>query len=375
MAKNKIIEVNDLVKWYGKEVLALDHVSFDVKEGDFYVIIGPSGCGKSTLIKIIAGILDYDSGDLFIKGKDMKTVPAFRRDISMMLESYACWPHMNVFENVAFGLRMLNRPRSEIKIKVKEALDLVGLTGLEKRYPHEISGGQKQRTALARALVIEPGVLLLDEPFTRLDYRLQRKLMEDFKIIHEKLGTTFVLTTHYQEHGLSLADEMMVMNTGVIEQIGTADEVYNNPSTVFAARFVGDITLLPGKVTGKRDQNYLVQTSIGDFKSEVRKEGLINEKLAYAIRPEYILVGSKASKSENKISAKLLENYYFGENVECLFEVRDGLNIKTSTPQAEAGALTVGEKYILGWSSEDAILLKKPSVIEGLDIESVIYGK
>jgi len=375
MAKTRIVEAKDLVKWYGKEVLALDHISFDVSEGDFYVIIGPSGCGKSTLIKIVAGILDYDSGELYIKGKNMKDVPAYKRDISMMLESYACWPHMTVWDNVAFGLKMLGKSRSDIKAKVKETLDLVGLTGLEKRYPHEISGGQKQRTALARALIIEPGVLLLDEPFTRLDYRLQRKLMEDFKIIHERLGTTFVLTTHYQEHGLSLADEMMVMNTGVIEQIGSADEVYNHPKTVFAARFVGDITLLPAKVTDLRGDKYAVKTDIGDFKAQATEKGLVGEKLAYGVRPEYIAVADKASAFENKVSATLLEYYYFGENVECLFEVKAGTNAKATIPQEEAGELDVGKSYNLGWSSDNAILLKKPSVVEGLNIETVIYGK
>jgi ABC-type Fe3+/spermidine/putrescine transport system ATPase subunit len=249
------------------------------------------------------------------------------------------------------------------------------LTGLEKRYPHEISGGQKQRTALARALIIEPAVLLLDEPFTRLDYRLQRKLMEDFKIIHQRLGTTFVLTTHYQEHGLSLADEMMVMNTGVVEQIATPDEVYNNPKTIFAARFVGDITLLAGKVTDLSGDKYTVRTDIGDFKAQAAEKELVGEKLAYGVRPEYITVGGKAMALENRVAATLLEYYYFGENVECLFEVKAGTNVKATIPQQAAEELDVGKSYNLGWSSDHAILLKKPSVIEGLDIETVIYGK
>lgn len=372
--RSKIIEAKDIVKWYGN-VLALNHVTFDVKEGDFYVIMGPSGCGKSTLVKIIAGILDYDEGELYIKGEDMKNVPAYKRDISMMLETYACWPHMNVFDNVAFGLRMMGKSRSEIKSKVSEVLELVGLKGLEKRYPHELSGGQKQRTALARALAIEPSVLLLDEPFTRLDYRLQRKLMEDFKIIHDKLGTTFVLTTHHQEHGLSLADEMMVMNTGVIEQIGTPQEIYNRPKTVFAARFVGAITLLPGIVTDLRGGIYTVKTELGEFKSKALEEGLLNERVAYAIRPEYIKFGAKASNQDNKVSASLLEYYYFGENVELIFKAEKDTIIKVMIPQSDLGEVKVGEKYQLGWSVDDAVLIRKPSVIEGLDIETVIYGK
>jgi spermidine/putrescine transport system ATP-binding protein len=372
----EIIVAKDIVKWYGKEVLALNGISFGIDEGEFYVIIGPSGCGKSTLMKIMAGILDYDSGGLYINGKNMKGVPAHKRDLSLMLETYAVFPHMSVFDNIAFGLRMIGKDKRYIKRKVTEALELVGLSGLEKRSPVELSGGQRQRVALARSLVIEPSVLLLDEPLSHVDYRLQRKLMEDFKTLHKKVGITFVLTTHVQEHALILADRVMVMNTGVIEQIGTPEEVYRTPRTVFSARFVGDINLVPGEVVSKDDAEYAVKTEIGELKALASGEtDMLGKKLVYAIRPEFIEVGKEARSCKNKHKAKFVGYYYLGNFVECVFNVENKVDLKVSVPPETAGNLKLGKKYAIGWRSNDVALLEKPSVIEGLDVEEVIYGK
>lgn len=372
----KAIVVKDLVKWYGKKVLALNKVSFEVDEGDFFVIIGPSGCGKSTLMKVMAGILDYDSGELYINGKNMKDVPPHKRDISLMLETYAVFPHMNVFDNIAFGLRMMGKDREYIERKVKEALALVEMSGFENRSPLELSGGQRQRVALARSLVVEPSVLLLDEPISHVDYMLQRKLMEDFKILHKKLGITFVLTTHVQEHALTLADTMMVMNTGVIEQIGTPDEVYRTPKTVFAARFVGDINLIPGEVASKEGEEYIVKTEIGELRALGSKgKDLIGKKLAYGIRPEFIEVDGKTKAYGNNFAGKFVRYYYFGNYVECVFNIKGKFDMKVAVPAEEAINLKLDKQYTIGWNPGDAVLLEKPSVIEGLDIEEVIYGK
>jgi ABC-type Fe3+/spermidine/putrescine transport system ATPase subunit len=372
----KIIQVRDLVKWYGKRVLALNKVSFEVDEGDFFVIIGPSGCGKSTLMKILAGVLDYDSGEVYIAGKNMKGVPPHKRDLSLMFESYALFPHMSVFDNIAFGLRMMGKDKEYIKRKVSEALALVGMSGFENRSPLELSGGQRQRVALARALVVEPKVLLLDEPISHVDYQLQRKLMEDFKVIHKKTGNTFVLTTHVQDHALTLADHMIVMNTGVIEQYGTPEEVYCKPKTVFAARFVGDINLIPGEVASKDGDMYIVKTEIGEFKSASSGEGHIKPgtRLAYGIRPQYVMV-NKSIKNANYVKGKFVRNYYFGKYVECIFNVDGKAELKASVPPEEAINLKLEKEYTLCWDSGNTVLLEKPSVIEGLNIEEVIYGK
>lgn len=373
----KALETKELVKWYGKEVLALNKVTFEVDAGDFFVIIGPSGCGKSTLLKIIAGILDYDSGKLYINGVDMKGVPPYKRDVSMMLETYALFPHMNVFDNVAFGLRMLGKDKSEIEKEVREALKLVGLAGLEKRMPLELSGGQRQRVALARALVINPSILLLDEPLSHVDYRLQRKLMEDLKEIHRKVGNTFILTTHVQEHALSLADTVMVMNTGVIEQIGKPEEVYTTPATVFAARFVGEINLLSAQIKSLDGGVYYLSTDIGELKANPKNKNMLpsGSRVAYAVRPEYIKIGEEARACDNKIEAKLVSYYYFGHYMEYVFETVGNTKIKVSVPTEKVGNLTLGSTYLLGWKASDVLLIEKPCMIEGLNIEEVIYGK
>ncbi|MEM2910212.1 MAG: ABC transporter ATP-binding protein [Nitrososphaerota archaeon] len=373
----KALETKELVKWYGKEVLALNKVTFDIDAGDFFVIVGPSGCGKSTLLKIIAGILDYDSGKLYINGVDMKGVPSYKRDVSMMLEMYALFPHMNVFDNVAFGLRMLGKDKSEIEKEVKEALRLVGLAGLEKRMPLELSGGQRQRVALARALVINPSVLLLDEPLSHVDYRLQRKLMEDLKEIHRKVGNTFILTTHVQEHALSLADTVMVMNTGVIEQIGKPEEVYTTPATVFAARFVGEINLFSAQIKSWDGGLCYLTTDIGELKANPKNKNTLpsSGKVAYAIRPEYVKIGEEARLCDNKTEAKLVSYYYFGHYMEYVFEAIGNTKIKVSVPTEKVGNLTLGSTYLLGWSAKDVLLIERPCMIEGLNIEEVIYGK
>jgi ABC-type Fe3+/spermidine/putrescine transport system ATPase subunit len=371
----KVLEARNLTKWYGKEVLALNKVTFEVDEGDFFVLIGPSGCGKSTLLKVIAGLLDYEGGELFLKGTEVKDLPPHKRDISMMLETYALFPHMSVHDNIAFGLRMLGKDRSEIDKQVQESLKLVGMEGFGKRSPLELSGGQRQRVALARAIVVNPSVLLLDEPLSHVDYRLQRKLMEELKLLHQRLGTTFILTTHVQEHGLSLAETLMVMNTGVIEQLGKPDDIYTRPATVFAARFVGDINLFRGEVLEKRNGRYNVKTELGDLQAsaEVDKD-YSGHKLAYGVRPEAVLLGKDALQCENHVQVKPISTYYFGNSVECLFEARNGVSVRVNVAP-EAAALPTGGESVVGWHAKDAILIEKPSVIEGLNIEEVIYGK
>jgi len=371
----KVLESKDLTKWYGKEVLALNEVSFAVDEGDFFVIIGPSGCGKSTLLKVIAGLLDYEGGELYLNGTEVKQIPPHKRDISLMLENYALFPHMSVYDNIAFGLRMLAKDRSEINKQVKESLKLVGMEGFERRSPLELSGGQRQRVALARAIVVNPSVLLLDEPLSHVDYRLQRKLMEELKLLHQRLGTTFILTTHVQEHGLSLAETLMVMNTGVIEQLGKPDAIYSRPATVFAARFVGDINLFSGEVLGKRNGRYAVKTELGELQASA-EEGpdYSGRKLAYGVRPEAVVLGKQALQSENHVQVKPVSTYYFGNSVECLFEAPGGISLRVNVPPEAAVLPTVGES-VAGWRAQDAILIEKPSVIEGLNIEEVIYGK
>lgn len=373
-----ILKINRLVKRYKGNVLALKGIDLEIGSDEFFIIMGPSGCGKSTLLKVIAGILDYDEGELYINGKNMKNVPPHMRDISLMLENYALFPHMNVFDNVAFGLRMLNKDESEIRKNVMETLALLELKGLEKRFPHEISGGQRQRVALARALVIKPSILLLDEPLSHIDYRLQRKFASLLKELHRKIsGTSFILTTHDQHHGLSLADRLAIMNSGLIEQVGTPDEVYNYPQTLFAARFVGEVNSFMGEVTEVGENDVWVKTKVGDLKCR-KPDGaadLIGRKVGYVVRPEKITVSNLEGKHDNRIQCNFEYMYYFGHFTELIFRTSDNEIVKSNVSSHNIPNFKIGEKYWLSWNASDARIIIKPSVVEGVDVEDLIYGR
>ncbi|MEM3627136.1 MAG: ABC transporter ATP-binding protein [Candidatus Bathyarchaeia archaeon] len=367
------LEVKDLVKWYGKEVLALDHVSFEVDEGDFVVIMGPSGCGKSTLLKCITGILHWDEGDIFIREKSMKGVPAYKRNIALMPERYSLFPHMRVYDNVAFGLRMRGEDESEIKKKVSDALKMVGLEGFEKRWPSELSGGQRQRVAVARAIVVNPAILLLDEPLSHVDYRLQRKMMDDFRKLQSELGNTWLLTSHVQEHGLSMARTLIVMSNAVIEQIGTSDEIYNHPKTVFTARFVGEINLLDGTVVSQKKKECVVKTELGELIGTYTGESdLKGQRIAYGVRPDKIKIVQNSDAFDNKVNAELVSYYFFGEIIEFLFKTKEKIELKVRT---EPIRCELGSTYTLAWNAGDANILDKPSMAKGVKIEDIIYGR
>ena len=229
-------------------VHAVDNFSLDVATGEFVCLLGPSGCGKSTALRMIAGFETPDAGDIAIDGDSTIHVPPNRRATSMVFQSHALWSHMTVFGNIAFGLKLRRLPRATVAAEVTDALTLVGLTGMEKRYPGQLSGGQQQRVALARSLVLKPKILLLDEPFSSLDAHLRVRLRDELKAIQRRLKLTTIFVTHDQEEALTLADRIVVMNHGTIEQVGAPSEVYDLPRTLFAASFVGSMNLLPARL-------------------------------------------------------------------------------------------------------------------------------
>ncbi|MDL2402105.1 ABC transporter ATP-binding protein [Rhizobium mayense] len=257
---------------------AVNRLDLDVAEGEFICLLGPSGCGKSTALRMIAGFETPDEGDILIGGASMLDVPPNRRATSMVFQSHALWSHMTVGGNIAFGLKLRRLPRHMVAQKVASALALVGLDGLEKRYPAQLSGGQQQRVALARSLVLEPRILLLDEPFSSLDAHLRIRLRDELKSIQRRLGLTTIFVTHDQEEAMSLADRIVVMNRGAVEQIATPRTVYERPATLFAAGFIGTMTILPSHHEGG-------QLTSGAF----RVPGLLEDdtkEWAIAIRPE-----------------------------------------------------------------------------------------
>ncbi len=241
------LALRDITRRFGT-TLAVNQMNLDVADGEFICLLGPSGCGKSTALRMIAGFDHPDRGDILIDGASTLDVPPNRRATSMVFQSHALWSHMNVAGNISFGLKLRHLPRQMVNEKVAAVLELVGLTGLEKRHPGQLSGGQQQRVALARSLVLEPKILLLDEPFSSLDAHLRIRLREELKAIQRRLGLTTVFVTHDQEEAMALADRIVVMNRGAVEQVAAPSTIYNHPATLFAAGFIGTMTLLPARL-------------------------------------------------------------------------------------------------------------------------------
>jgi len=250
------VSLRRVVKRFGNVYAAKD-VELDIAKGEFFTLLGPSGCGKTTTLRIIAGFEYPDSGQVFFDEEDVTYTKPYERGTAMVFQNYALWPHMSVFDNVAYGLKVRKLPKEEIRRRVLDVLDLVGLRGLEDRYPLQLSGGQQQRVALARALVVEPKVLLLDEPLSNLDAKLRIRMREEIKKIQRTLNITTIYVTHDQEEAMSISDRVAVMNQGRILQVGTPQDIYFRPKNIFVATFIGKSTLLQGKVV-KKDADRVV---------------------------------------------------------------------------------------------------------------------
>lgn len=237
------LQITNMKKLY-KNGDGVENINIDVKEGEFLTMLGPSGCGKSTILRTLGGFLSVDGGDILIDGISVKDMPPEKRPTAMVFQSYNLWPHMTVYENLAFGLGIKKVPKTQIQLEVERGLKLVNMSGYEKKYPSQLSGGQQQRVAIARALLLKPSVLLLDEPFSALDAKIRAQMREELKKIQEELNITVVFVTHDQEEAMALSHRIVVMNKGVIEQIGTPTEIYDHPASKFVASFIGEMNFL-----------------------------------------------------------------------------------------------------------------------------------
>jgi spermidine/putrescine transport system ATP-binding protein len=284
------LEIENVVKQF-PGVTAVDHVSVQIKEGEIFSLLGPSGCGKSTLLRLVAGLEIQDSGDIRIAGQLVNDLPPYRRDCSTVFQSHALFPLMTVEGNIGFGLVERRLPKSEIKEKVAEKIDLVELRGMEERRPDQLSGGQKQRVALARSLVLEPKILLLDEPLAALDRKLRKEMQIELKRIQREVGTTFLNVTHDQKEALSLSDRIAVMNEGKFLQIGTPDEIYETPQTVFVATFMGASNIFLGNCIAQRDGNIELEIKNGPRIFAPAPAGVENDDIAgVSVHPEMISI-------------------------------------------------------------------------------------
>ena len=313
------IEIHNLVKKFGT-LTAVNNVSLEIMKGELVTLLGPSGCGKTTTLRCIAGLEVPDDGEIIIDNVTVTSVPKgvfvppSKRGIGMVFQNYAVWPHMNVFANVAYGLKLMKLPRNEIKRRVREILELVGLEGLEKRYPSQLSGGQQQRVALARALVMQPRVLLLDEPLSNLDAKLRERMRFEIRSLVKGLGITGVYVTHDQAEAMVISDRIVVMNKGKVMQIGKPEEIYRNPANKFVADFIGISNFIPCKVVAKFNDGRGVVTT--DFGYTV--ECVISPRLTegdrghIVVRPESALIYKTSYNIENAFEAVIKHRVYLG---------------------------------------------------------------
>lgn len=396
-----LLELKNIKKSFTPGEDVLDDICLTVARGEFVTLLGSSGCGKTTTLRIIAGLEQTDSGSVWINGQDVTKLPPDKRDVNTVFQNYALFPHMNVAENIGYGLKLRKVPRGEIKKKVAQMLELVQLEGYEKRKPSELSGGQKQRVAIARALVNNPKILLLDEPLGALDLQLRRAMQIELKHLQKKLGITFIYITHDQEEAINMSDRIAVMRDGRIEQIGTPDEIYNHPKTSYVATFVGNANILHGVAESIQGENAIVkiendrvivklETSQRDTEDTGAKQYLsAGEKVTLAVRSENILLQEAAvigdtdtdngdavdisvtdrgldAHNKNSVSglqATVTEKNFAGGQLRVTLKLSDGTQLIASRYGIDA-SVAEGQTVRCSFLPTDAVLVDREDIHE-----------
>lgn len=352
-----IIELQSVTKSYGDQP-ALESINLSVKNGEFLTLLGPSGCGKTTILRMLGGIDSPDSGKILINGKDASQIPPEQRHINMVFQSYALFPHMSVYENVAFGLRCKHVPENEIKTRVEEALAMVKLEKYAKRKPGQLSGGQQQRVAIARAVVNRPIVLLLDEPLSALDYNLRKEMQLELKMLQRKLGITFIFVTHDQEEALSMSDRVAVMNAGVIEQLGSPRSVYEDPQNLFVADFIGEANFFRTEVLATHDNMLTVEVENKKYDLKNKKGFTTGQKVIVVWRPEDIKVWgfTEIEDTSEMLPGVVEQAIYKGSTVDLMVKLPSGRIIHATEFFDEdddkleyASGEKVWVNWVLGW--------------------------
>jgi len=317
------IDIIELVKRFG-DVAAVDGIDLHMPSGEFFSMLGPSGCGKTTTLRMIAGFEQPTEGRILLDGDDMQFTPPHKRNVNTVFQSYALFPHLSVSDNVAFGLRRQKTPKNELRTRVAEALELVQLTGFEKRKPAQMSGGQQQRVALARALVLKPAVLLLDEPLGALDAKLRKQLQVELKALQQQVGITFVYVTHDQEEALTMSDRIAVMSNGKVEQVGPPQEVYEEPKTTFVADFLGVSNLMDAEAQGRDGEGHS-RIKVGDFELAAA-QGDVDARGAtrITIRPERLRLEDQNTDGRNRVPGMVERPVYLGNSVQVIVRLANG---------------------------------------------------
>jgi spermidine/putrescine transport system ATP-binding protein len=354
------IALEGISKRFGKHEAVRD-VSLSIREGEFFSLLGPSGCGKTTTLRMIAGFEVPDAGRIYLQGEDVTSLFSNRRPVNMVFQQYALFPHMSIYDNVAFGLRVKKVPRSEHAGRVKAMLRIVELEGLEKRKPRQLSGGQQQRVALARALVNSPAALLLDEPLGALDVKLRKQMQLQLKAIQHDVGTTFVYVTHDQEEALAMSDRIAVMNGGEVEQIGSPREIYTRPQTAFVADFIGSLNVLELRVD-ELVGDYAV-TRLGEGERVVVAAGpgtAVGAEVRVAMRPEQVQLSPAAAASPDGgsfLRGRIAEVIFLGMYTQFHVDTRIGRVVSHRMADEPLAELEPGTEVVLEWEPEDAALV------------------
>jgi spermidine/putrescine transport system ATP-binding protein len=313
------------------DVVAVDSIDLEIASGEFFSLLGPSGCGKTTTLRLIAGFERPTSGDVCLDGVSLAAVPPDRRNVNTVFQSYALFPHLNVLDNVAFGMRYQKVKRSERERRAKEALELVELGDYAKRRPHQLSGGQQQRVALARALVLRPSVLLLDEPLGALDAKIRRQLRVELKALQEEVGTTFIFVTHDQEEALSMSDRIAVMHEGRVDQVGTPREIYEGPATLFVADFLGVANVMDVEVLTREGSGLRLRVGERELVAECDHPGTPGAAAA-VVRPERLRVMPHGETGQNCIPGMIDRTIYVGSNLQVMVRLANGDLLQASVP-------------------------------------------
>ena len=350
------LELKEIKKSFTEGEAVLDNISLEISKGEFITLLGSSGCGKTTTLRIIAGLEQPDAGSVWLDGREVTGLEPNQRDVNTVFQNYALFPHMNVAENIGYGLKLKKVPKSEIRKKVSQMLELVQLEGYEKRKPSELSGGQKQRVAIARALVNNPKILLLDEPLGALDLQLRRAMQIELKHLQKKLGITFIYITHDQEEAINMSDRIAVMNHGTFEQIGTPDEIYNHPRTSYVATFVGNANILKGKAENTKDGKVTVAIAGGHMAAACEDDSIrAGESVTLAVRSENIRIQEECSCG---LQAKVEEKSFAAGQLRVVLRLADGSELVASRYGIDA-KVEQGQIVSVCFAPEDAVFVDR----------------
>ncbi len=345
-----VLQLKKINKYFGKTHVIKD-VDIDFERGHFVTFLGPSGCGKTTLLRMVAGFYEPDEGEILLNGKRIEKIPPYGRNTAMVFQEYALFPHMNVFDNVSYGLRVKHKPKKEIETRVTEALELMQLKGMENRYPNQMSGGQQQRVAVARALVMNPDLLLLDEPLSNLDAKLRESVRVELREIQKKMGLSTIYVTHDQSEALSMSDMVVVLKGGVVHQVGKPQEIYFEPKTPFVADFIGTTNLL--SVKGNDNASVLY----GDTAIKTEKAVTPGKEYCLSIRPECLSLSKEEMQGQVNIKVRITNQMFLGEKVR--YFVKDGQDKEWIIDVFDPGRVILdGEGYVAfppekAWLIED----------------------